>query len=242
MRIIGIRPSTRQFLAAICGTALFLLVLSSVILRSGESLPVYMQFHSHPQIIIDAGHGGIDGGAVGIDNTVEKHINLAISLKLAELLQLNGFEVILTRSTDASIHDPEIEGIARQKRSDMYNRKAVIDANPNALFLSIHQNLFQDPSCQGAQVFYSDNHADSALLAQSIQDQFRESLQQSNSREIKAAGENLFLLYNAQVPAVMVECGFLSNASECMLLQDEEYQKKIACVIDLGLLDFYSQR
>lgn len=241
MRIIGIRRSIIQLVAAVLGISIFLGGIWSLIHHVGESRPVYVQYHARPQIIIDAGHGGLDGGAVGINNVVEKEINLGISLKLADLLRLNGFDVILTRSDDNSIHDPEESSPTRQKRSDMYNRRDIMEAHPNAIFISIHQNKFSDPSCKGAQVFYSINHQDSEALAQTIQDQFREKLQQDNNRQIKIADEGLFLLYNAKIPAVMVECGFLSNQLDCDNLCDTQYQKKVAFVIYLSLIDFYNR-
>ena len=239
MRIIGIKPSARQFFVAILGISVFLYGIWLAIFHMGETKPVFVQYHARPQIILDAGHGGMDGGAVGVNNTPEQGINLAITLKLKELLQLNGFEVILTRPNENSIHDPSETSVAKQKRSDMRNRMKIIENHPNALFVSIHQNKFSDPSCKGAQIFYSPNHSDSEQLAKLLQESFRENLQPENSREIKASDESLYLLWNAEIPAVLVECGFLSNPNECDLLCDESYQKKIAFVIYLSLLDFY---
>ena len=240
MRVIGIRPSTRQMLITILGVSVFLYMIWFTLFYIAEAKPVFVQYHAKPQIILDAGHGGADGGAVGINNVVEKEINLSITLKLADLLRFNGFDVILTRSTDASIHDPAETGVAKQKRSDMYNRLKIIEEHPNALFVSIHQNKFGDSSCKGAQIFYSPNHESSQKLAQTLQNQFREKLQPDNGRDIKASDEGLFLLWNAEIPAVLVECGFLSNQNECELLCDENYQKKIAFVIYLSLLDFFA--
>lgn len=239
MRIIGIKPSARQFFVAILGISVFLYGIWLAIFHMGETKPVFVQYHARPQIILDAGHGGMDGGAVGVNNTPEQGINLAITLKLKELLQLNGFEVILTRPNENSIHDPSEKTIAKQKRSDMRNRMKIIENHPNALFVSIHQNKFSDPSCKGAQIFYSPNHSNSEQLAKLLQESFRENLQPENSREIKASDESLYLLWNAEIPAVLVECGFLSNPNECDLLCDESYQEKIAFVIYLSLLDFY---
>ena len=239
MRIIGIKPSARQFFLAILGISVFLYGIWLAIFHMGETKPVFVQYHARPQIILDAGHGGMDGGAVGVNNTPEQGINLAITLKLKELLQLNGFEVILTRPNENSIHDPSETSVAKQKRSDMRNRLKIIENHPNALFVSIHQNKFSDSSCKGAQIFYSPNHSDSEQLAKLLQESFRENLQPENSREIKASDESLYLLWNAEIPAVLVECGFLSNPNECELLCDESYQEKIAFVIYLSLLDFY---
>ena len=240
MQLVGIHSSTKQLITALLSCLLcFSLVLSAINIHS-EAKPVYVQYHAQPQIILDAGHGGMDGGAVGINGVVEKEINLAITLKLKELLLLSGYDVILTRSTDDSIHDPNETTVAGQKRSDMYQRMEIIENHPQALFISIHQNMFSDSSCQGAQIFFSPNHDNSERLAQILQDTFRNNLQLNNARQIKEAGDNLFLLYHAQIPAVLVECGFLSNPEECELLYDEDYQKKIAFIIYLSVLDFYS--
>lgn len=241
LRIIGIHPSIRQLIGAALSGVAVLLVACSVIHFRIEAKPAYVQYRSCPQIILDAGHGGMDGGAVGVDGVVEKGINLSITLKLKELLQINGFEVILTRETDASIHDPNETTIAGQKRSDMYNRMEIIKDHPTALFLSIHQNMFSDSSCHGAQIFFSPNHESSERLAQKIQNTFQQRLQFDNTREVKEAGDNLFLLYHANIPAVLVECGFLSNPEECTLLSEEAYQRKIAYILYLSLLDFYSE-
>ncbi len=242
MKVIGISYSAKQLFLSFVGAVLILLGVAVFVRCQGEVQAAYAPYVNEdlPTIIIDAGHGGMDGGAVGVNGVVEKEINLRISLKLAELLEQGGFPVILTRSSDDSIHDPDETSVAAQKRSDMYNRKAIMDANPGAIFLSIHQNKFGDPTCKGAQVFHSPNQEDSRILAQILQDQLREKLQPDNSRQIKEAGDNLFLLYNAQIPAVMVECGFLSNPEECALLCEENYQKKLAFAIYLSLLDFFA--
>ena len=187
-----------------------------------------------PTVIIDPGHGGMDGGATD-NNIIEKDINLAVSLNLRDLLSIQGFRVIMTREDDRSLHDDGLNEIARQKRSDMYHRLSVIESNPNAVFISIHQNKFEQHSSKGAQIFYSPNHPDSQKLAKSIQDSFRTLLQPNNHREIKEAQNNLFLLYESQIPAVMVECGFISNPEEAAKLQTEDYQKQVAFAVYQGL-------
>lgn len=189
-------------------------------------------------IILDPGHGGMDGGAVGIGETVEKNINLQIALKLKDMLSLNGFDVIMTRDSDISIHDAEITSISRQKRSDMYNRLKIIEDYPNAIFISIHQNKFPQADSQGAQMFYSPNLKESEELARTLQQNFVTFLQPDNSREIKVSGEELFLLYHAKIPAVLVECGFLSNPEDCANLTSSEYQDKIAFTIFHSLMQF----
>lgn len=186
---------------------------------------------SSPVIVLDAGHGGIDGGCSSADGVPEKGINLAILLDLRDLLRISGYEVIVTRDTDRSIHDKGIEGIANQKSSDMDNRLEILNAPEHAVCISIHQNQFTDPQYSGAQMFYSDTNAQSESLAQALQSQFRTLLQPDNDREIKLCGKELFLCYYCKHPMVMAECGFLSNPEEAARLSSEEYQHQVAFTI-----------
>lgn len=188
------------------------------------------------EVILDPGHGGADGGAVGADGTAEKDLNLAIALKLRDLLVFQGYQVYLTRETDTMTCDEGITGIARQKRSDMHNRLKLMNDHPEAVVLSIHQNLFEKEQYWGAQMFYGKNHPYSRTLAQSLQDAFIKELQPENRREIKKGEKDLYLLWQSENPIVLVECGFLSNPEECALLQSEEYQKKVAFTILTGLM------
>lgn len=192
-------------------------------------------------VIIDAGHGGVDGGAVGVDGVVEKGINLAISLKLKALFTASGYQVIMTREDDRSIHDEGSETIRRKKTTDIHNRFKIMEENPKALFLSIHQNKFGQSQYSGTQVFYSANNEISKVLAQSIQESVKAQLQPQNDRAIKPAGDNLYLLYHAKSPAVLVECGFLSNPTEAGLLQSDAYQNKMAFAIYCGVLGLYRE-
>lgn len=195
-----------------------------------------------PVIIIDPGHGGVDGGAVGVNGTVEKRINLEIALQLRDVLSAAGFNVIMTRDTDKSIHDSDASSISQMKVSDLHNRLAMTKMYENSLLVSIHQNTLHDPSVTGAQVFYSPNNEESAVLAQCIQDQFNQYLQLADSREIKKAGKNLYLFYNAENAAILAECGFLSNSKEEQMLCSEEHQKKIVFSLYCGILDFFNTR
>lgn len=226
-------------IGALIGIVLLLFLCGGLGVVAHRSIPTQGQVVSpRPVVILDAGHGGPDGGAVAPDGTPEKEINLSIARKTRDLLSLSGFDVIMTREDDRSIHDPEVTGIGNQKRSDMYNRLEIITQHPDAVFLSIHLNRFSQSQYHGAQMFYSPNHLDSPVLAQLLQDGFVQNLQPDNQRQIKPAGEELFLLYHAQVPAVLVECGFLSNPQEWENLTDENYQKKIALVILEALLSY----
>lgn len=189
-------------------------------------------------VVIDAGHGGMDAGCVGVNGALEKDINLAITLMLRDMLEASGFKVILTRDEDISIHDEGAGRIGSKKKSDMNNRLKIINNNNPLIFVSIHQNQYTSGRSKGAQMFYSNSNEKNEKLAQIIQDKFVEFLQPDNKRKIKPSENRLFLLENSTVPSVMVECGFLSNAHEANLLAREEYQKDVAFVIFCGMLVF----
>ena len=192
-----------------------------------------------PTIIIDAGHGGVDSGAVGINNVLEKDINLQIALKLKDLFEISGFNTKMTRNLDESIHNRDSDTIRSKKISDLKNRLDIVNKDPNNLLISIHQNKFEDNKYKGAQIFYSKNNPLSRELAQSMQASFAGLLQKDNKREIKPSPKNVFLLNRSNVPAIIVECGFLSNSDDVKNLLDIEYQKKIAFTIFCGFLDYW---
>lgn len=191
-------------------------------------------------IILDAGHGGMDGGCSAADGTVEKDINLNILLNLRDMLVASGYTVEVTRDSDKSIHDSGIEGIANQKSSDMDNRLELFNKYDNAICVSIHQNLFTDPKYSGAQMFYADTNSKSETLAGILQNKFVEFLQPQNAREIKLCGKELFLCYYSNNPTVMAECGFLSNPEEAEKLKTPEYQKEVAFTIYCSINEYYA--
>lgn len=191
-------------------------------------------------VILDAGHGGEDGGAVAPDNTYEKHINLDIALKLEKILKLYGFNVIMTRTQDVMTCNDGLTTQREKKISDIRNRFQIITENKNAIFVSIHQNKFHDETQSGAQMFYSGNNLQSKVLADSIQKSVVSNLQKNNKRVSKKAGTDIFLLYHSPIPSVLVECGFLSNTNDLKLLKTEEYRLKMAILIADGILKYYS--
>lgn len=195
---------------------------------------------SQMKVIIDAGHGGVDGGAVAADSTLEKDINLDIALKLNEMLKMAGAETILTRDSDVSIHDESAKTIRAKKVSDIHNRFEIIENNPDYIFVSIHQNSFSDSKYKGAQLFYSPNNSQSIELAKSIQSSFSSRLQMDNERAIKKCSTDVYLIYHAQSTAVLCECGFLSNTEELKNLKTTEYRSEVAFCIFSGILDYYS--
>lgn len=224
---------------------LFIILILSLIIytaKTNESFTgVSGNIYNFRTVIVDAGHGGADGGTTGSDGSVEKEINLQIAQKLNRLLCLYGFNVIMTRENDDSIHSDDSATLRQKKISDIHNRMKIINENPDAIFVSIHQNHFADMSVHGTQVFYSKNNPMSRILAQKIQDSVAQNIQPDNMRQIKKSGTEIYLLYNSKSPSIMVECGFMSNKNDLSLLLDDDYQKKIALSIADGILNFYKE-
>lgn len=187
-----------------------------------------------PIVIIDAGHGGIDGGAVGYNDILEKDLNLSIALKLKRIFNISNFEVVLTRETDVMLND---EGVKKRKASDLSNRVKIANKYPEAVFISIHMNKFPQEKYKGMQVFFSANNLDSANLAELINKNNRAYLQPENNREIKR-GKDIFVLENIKNCGVLIECGFLSNREEAHLLTQDWYQNKITKIIFASVAEF----
>ena len=173
------------------------------------------------QIVLDAGHGGADGGAVGVNGVSEKDLNLAVTLELARLLREAGFEVILTRTDDCLLLYEGQDIAGHRKENDLKNRLAIAKNNPDAIFVSIHMNTFGVSKYSGLQVYYADN-TESRRLAYAVQGAVVERLQPDNHRVPHAASSSIYLLENAVGTAVLVECGFLSNPEECALLSQKD--------------------
>ncbi len=189
-------------------------------------------------VILDAGHGGYDGGAVAPDGTLEKDLNLQITKKLKVILELYGYNVILTRIDDNSLHDSDAKTLRQQKVSDIHNREKIIKSNPDTVFVSIHQNNFYDSGVHGAQIFYSDNNPLSHVLAQSVNNSVTKFIQPDNNRGIKKSGTEIYLLYHSDIPSIMIECGFLSNYNDLNKLKNNEFQKEITLAITEGILNY----
>ena len=192
-------------------------------------------------VFSNASHGGFDGGAVAGDGTVEKDINLNISLTLAKFLKQSGFRVIMTRESDVSTEDTESPQIASKKKNDLKNRLKLMSDYPEAVFVSVHLNKFTTSSAFGSQVFYSKGEQSQAL-ADKIQKAIVSLIQPENTRVNKQATSSTYLLYNATVPAVLVECGFLSNEKELQMLKQSDYQKKMAFSIYCGILEYFKEK
>ena len=183
-------------------------------------------------IVIDPGHGGIDGGAKSENGVIEKDINLSISLKTKDALESKGYKVIMTRSEDVGLYT-EGKKVREKKIEDLGNRVKIKKENKCDAFISIHQNMFPQKNCKGAQV-WSANNEPSQKLGKIIQQKFKEEVDQNNKREAKVAKKEYKILNDGYEGAsVIVECGFLSNPEECELLGKEDYQNKIANTLSL---------
>ena len=171
-------------------------------------------------------------GAIGVDGQIEKEINLSIALKLDTMLRAYGFQTIMTRDSDVSIHSPDAKTVRQQKTSDLKNRLKLLEDTSSGILISIHQNKYSQSSAHGTQVFYGKNCLESKELAEMLQKTITGYLQPENTREIKQATKDIYILYQATKPAVMVECGFLSNAAEADKLTDEDIPGS-NCIFDL---------
>lgn len=195
------------------------------------------QENEEPVIIIDAGHGGEDGGA-SANGILEKDINLSIALKLRDMLSAGGYKTEMTRDSDVSIYDSSSQTTRQKKVSDLKNRTAIINKSRNNILVSIHQNKFEQEQYFGTQIFYSKNDPQSEKLAEEIRRSVTGLLQPDNKRELKPADDSIYILSKAEVPAVIVECGFLSNPSEAEKLSQEEYQQQMAFAVYCGIMSY----
>lgn len=188
-------------------------------------------------LIIDPGHGGEDGGAVSISGAVESHINLAISLRLRALLDFWGVRSLMLRETDCSLHDSNANTLRQKKVSDLHNRAAQIESIENAVLISVHQNSFTSHKYHGAQVFFTSN-PDSVPLAYAVQTAIQKTIDPENTRIPTLIPSTVYLMNHVTCPAILVECGFLSNPKEDQLLQTAEYQTKLAAVLASSFLTY----
>lgn len=219
---------------------LFLCLAACLVLRIGWQKTIEAAGEAHiPEsrvFIIDAGHGGEDGGAVAADGTAESGINLAVALRLNELLQLYGQQTEMIRTEDVSLHTPELQTFRERKASDLKHRVERVNDRASAVLISIHQNSLPSvPSVHGAQAFY--NRSDGAEeLAENIQSALNTAINDGNEKKKRAIPEDIYLMNRVSAPAVLVECGFLSNAAETKKLQTSDHQLRLAAAILSGIL------
>ncbi len=188
-------------------------------------------------VVVDPGHGGFDPGKVGLNNSLEKDINLSIALKLKTILEQNDINVIMTREDDRGLYS---ESDSSKKTGDLRKRVEIINSNDAVVTVSIHQNSFIQESIKGAQVFYYAGSEEGKKFAEIMQEQLKKTLKDGNKRVAKA-NNNYYLLKKSSCPIIIVECGFLSNYAETALLLDEAYQEKLAWSIHLGIFSYINR-
>lgn len=181
-------------------------------------------------LILDAGHGGEDGGAVSLTGVPESQINLAIVLKLRDILGLYGVDPILLRETDVSLHNDGAQTLREKKRSDLKNRVEAIEAVEGGTLLSIHQNTYTSSRYRGTHVFYAPTDGSQAM-AEHFQTCIKMTLQPDNERAVKQIPSTVYIMNHISCPAILIECGFLTNPDEEAMLRDEDYQRKLSAII-----------
>lgn len=222
-------------------SALFCCFLAglTVILWYGStpSLPVFAAREGTPvTVVVDAGHGGEDGGATSPDGVEESRINLEITLRVNDLLRFAGQRTRLTRSEDITISDPDLATIRQRKVSDLKNRVEIVNGTENAVLISIHQNsLPSSVVTHGAQVFWNRQEGAEAL-AEAVQDSLNRCVNIGNEKHPKMIPATIYLMKHITAPGIIVECGFLSNAEETVRLQEPSYQLKLAAAVAGGYL------
>lgn len=225
VRYISFLPVLCVVLASFIGLAT---VLSRSVTVMSENRPVEQQ----RCIVIDAGHGGIDGGATSCTGVHESHMNLQVALCLNDLLQLMGMNTKMIRTTDISVYTAG-ETIAAKKISDLKQRVRIVEETDNPILVSIHMNYFTDSRYSGPQVFYAPTNG-SQELAKGLQNALRQCVAPTNNRQVKPA-DGIYLMQNVNCPAMLVECGFISNSQENALLNDHSYQQKFSAVMAVYL-------
>ncbi len=191
-------------------------------------------------VILDAGHGGEDGGA-NRDGIMEKDLNLDITLTVGSYLKQNGVHVIYTRTEDILLYDKNTDYKGRKKVLDLAARLKISNQTENAVFVSIHMNTFPIEKYKGLQVYYSKNQENSKILAQMIQNNAKNYIDRNNNRKVKAATSSIYLLDRAKNPAVLIECGFLSNAEDLSKLSSEKYRQALSLMLAESIMEYLSE-
>lgn len=189
--------------------------------------------------VIDPGHGGIDGGAVGASGSLEKDLNLSVASLLSDLMKVMGYSSVMTRTEDTLLGDDTSD---HRKLEDLRTRVDFVNQYENALFVSIHMNKFPLEYCHGLTVYYSGNDAESEALALCVKDSTVKYLQPDNNRPMKKATSALYVLHRATVPAILIECGFISNTEEEQKLLDEDYRKMLVMTLASGLSQYAEKK
>ena len=236
---------SKNFMRKLCVFLAFLFLCTTFLNRYGvrqsiafgDDLPVTEEEKVYT-VVLDAGHGGEDGGAVGVNGVLEKDLNLTIARYLKESLESRGCRVVMTREEDRLLYTDEQNIYGQRKLYDLRNRLAIASSEENPILVSIHMNKFSQSKYSGLQIYYSGNHLDSQRLATEIRNRIVLQLQPQNNRQNKKATSSIYLLHRAEMPAVLIECGFLSNPDECAKLSSEAYQRQLSCAIADSILSY----
>jgi N-acetylmuramoyl-L-alanine amidase len=212
------------------------------LLEEEERLGANSLCSDSPIVLIDAGHGGEDGGAVGLGGILEKEINLGVSKKLELVLNLCGINTDMTRRGDEALYSENEETTRQRKVADIKKRVEWVQSTPEAILISVHQNSFPQDNCKGAQVFYSRANIKSKDFAEVVQASLKDGLDRDNRRKAKVSDKTIYLLNNVNCPAILIECGFISNTEECTKLPEKEYQKELCFSILCGIIEYVKQR
>lgn len=220
---------------------LFIGIACGVILNLAPIKGVFSLNKNVKTIILDAGHGLPDGGTTGEKGTVEQEINLQIAKKTEEVLKGKGYRIIMTRTDEESLAMDENSTIRKMKVEDMKKRKEIIKKSGADLFVSIHMNSYPNEKVSGLRFFYSENHPQVLELAEQMQEEISK-ITGAKIYSVKTADKDLFLMKNIPVPAILAECGFLSNNEEEEKLKDSKYQAKIAWAIGEAIDNYYNEK
>lgn len=222
----------RILMSIILPVAMIFLAKEAAVVRAGYVENDYVR--QKQCVVIDAGHGGKDPGKVGVTGCYEKDLNLQIAEKVKMFLEMEDIEIVLTRTDDMGLYE---ETDTNKKNADMRNRVSLIEEQKPDVTVSIHQNSYSDAGIKGAQTFYFSGSEESRELAHIIQTRLVKTLDKENHRKAKPS-DGYYLLKNTSCPMVIVECGFLSNAEECKLLESDYYQEKVAWAIYMGIMQY----
>lgn len=235
--VIAVLKKILPALSIVAAAVLIILCMHTV----GENAASVMSDSAAlPTVIVDAGHGGFDGGCSGGDGTLEKDINLAVAMKTGEMLTAMGYDVVYVRTEDTAVGDGG-SSTREKKQNDLKYRFSLMQEYPDSIYLCIHQNYFGGSSSHGAQMFFAPSAEGSKELALALQDAFITTVQPDNKRAVKQCTDDVYIIYNAPTTAVLVECGFLSNPTDLANLKSDEYQSKTAFAICCGLQSYISR-
>ena len=229
-------------LGGIAGQASLTASQADVAADAGVGLDAGAEHGGGITVVIDAGHGGEDGGTQSAKGMQEKTVNLEIAQMLNTMLGAGGTQTVMTRDEDILLYDRNVDYKGRKKVLDLAARRKIAEETEGAVFVSIHMNAFPETQYQGLQVFFSPNDPRSQMLADGIQSSTHTYLQPDNNRKIKEATSSIYLLDRLKCPAVLIECGFLSNPEEAARFETEEYRQKIAFILFCSLMDYISEQ